>query len=291
VKVFFKLCLLALTCLIFTSSCKKEINYHPEWNTSSMSAKIDGILLECTLATAQFYNVGAQTTAQISGLKGTSGFTLMINDFKGVGTYNVADNNIATYLSGNTGPSESYMANSIGTIKITSYTDQNIITGTFEFKGENPSNSTTKNITEGQFSISLVPVKLPETNNSTNNLSAKVDGVLTGFTGEAVQINVPLLGNVLTITSINGDKRIIIGIIGYKGVGTYNLASDGTGGYMKDQTASGSFSSDSGTLIITSDANNKLKGTFAFKAPNDDSSIKTSVNITEGTFDLPFSKK
>ncbi|MFC3559636.1 DUF6252 family protein [Pedobacter jamesrossensis] len=290
-KVSFKLFALALICLFFTQSCKKVIDYHPEWNTSSMSAKIDGILLECTLATAQFYNIGTQTSVQISGIKEVSGFSLMINDFKGVGTYSVADNNIATYLSSNTGPSESYMANAIGMIKITSYTDQKIITGTFEFKGENVVTSAAKTISEGKFSINLVPIKLPETNNGTNNLTAKVDGVVMGFTGEAVLVNLPPIENVLSILTINGEKHMAFGIVGYKGVGTYNLETDGNGGYKKDQTPSGSFSSESGTLVITSDANNRIKGTFAFKAPNDDSSIKTSVNVTEGSFDLPFSKK
>jgi hypothetical protein len=290
VKLSFKFFLLALTCFIFTTSCKKEIDYHPEWNLSSMSGKIDGVLLECTLATAQTYVVGGKTTIQISGNKGLNGFSLMIDDFKGVGTYNVADNNQGVYLTGVAGLSDSFIGLKEGTIKITSYEDQKIITGTFEFKGENPTNSATKNITEGKFTISLVPIKLPETNNSSNNLNAKVDGVAVGLKGEAVQLNLGPLGNTLTIVSVNGDKRMVFGVIGYKGVGTYKFPDDATGAYLKDQTPSGSFAAESGTLVITSEANNKLKGTFSFQAPNQDFTIKTAVSVTEGSFELPFKK-
>ncbi|WP_316832193.1 DUF6252 family protein [Pedobacter aquatilis] len=289
-KLSFKTFLLAVFCLVIYSSCKKEIDYHPEWNISSMSAKVDGILLECPIASAQTYPNGTKTTIQISGNKGQTGFSLIIDDFKGVGTYKTTDNNIAIYLS-NTSGTGSFMSTANGTIKITSYTADKIITGTFEFESANISNSETKNITEGKFSISLVPVKLPETNSSTNNLNAKIDGVSMGFTGQATIVNIPTGGNALTVISANGEKRIVLGLFEYKGIGTYDLATDGLGSYMKDQTPTGSFTSDSGTLKITSEANGRLKGTFSFKAPNEDSSIKTSVNVTEGSFDLPLGRK
>jgi hypothetical protein len=289
VKVPFKLSLLAFVCLLMISSCKKEVDYHQEWDLSTMSGKVDGILLQCTLTTAQVYDVGGKISAQISGFKGTTAFTLVMSDFKGVGTYTLSDNNFATYLTGTSFFQDAYIGTTAGTIKITSYLAEKYIKGTFEFKGENQFTSISKNITEGQFNISLVPVKLPETNNSTNNLNAKIDGTKTGFTGDATSITSPL-GKLLTITTINGDKRLALSVIDYKGTGTYDLAQDGTGIYMKDQTSTGTFSAESGTLIITSEAGNKLKGTFSFKAPNEDSRITTSVNVTEGTFDLPFNK-
>ncbi|WP_316844368.1 DUF6252 family protein [Pedobacter psychrodurus] len=290
-KISFKLSLLALVCLFITSSCKKEIDYHQEWAVSTMSAKVDGDLLQCTLATAQIYDVGGKISAQISGFKGTTAFTLVISDFKGIGTYTLADNNFATYLTGTSFFQDAYIGSTAGTIKITSYLADKYIKGTFEFNGENQSTSTNKNITEGQFNISLVPVKLPETNNSTNNLSAKVDGTTIGFTGEAITTNLPAVGNLLTIVTINGEKRMILGVIGYKGVGTYDFSEDGNGSYMKDQTSTGSFTATSGTLVITSEAGGKLKGTFSFIAPNENGTINTSVTVTDGTFDLPLSKK
>lgn len=255
-----------------------------------MSGKIDGVLLECSFATAQTYVIGSKTTMQISGNKGNSGFSLIIEDFKGVGTYKVVDNNTAIYLSGTSGLQDAYQGSEVGSVKITSYTENKLVKGTFEFTGKNYATLVNKNITEGQFSISLVPQKLPETNSSTNNLTAKIDGTSTGFTGEAITANTPL-GNLLTIVSVNGDKRVLISIIGYKGIGTYDIAKDGTGAYMKDQTPTGSFYAETGTLIITSEAGNKLKGTFNFKGPNEDSTIKTSVIVTDGVFDMPLSRK
>nr|WP_315420595.1 DUF6252 family protein [uncultured Pedobacter sp.] len=287
-----KLPLLALVCLLITSSCKKEIDYHQEWDLSTMSAKVDGTLVQCTLATAQVDDVDGQISVQISGNKGiNTGFRLMISDFKGVGTYNLSDNNTATYLLDISGLQDAYIGDPSGTIKITSYLANKYIKGSFEFTGENQSTATSKNISAGQFMISLVPVKLPETNNSTNNLSAKVDGTTIGFTGEAISINTSIIGNILTIATINGDKQMILSVTDYKGIGTYDLATEGIGSYMKDQTPTGSFTSTSGTLVIASEAGDKLKGTFSFNAPNENTTINTSVTVTDGTFDLPFSKK
>jgi Family of unknown function (DUF6252) len=290
-KVPFKLSIFALLCLLITSSCKKEIDYRPDWDSSSMSGKVDGVLLQCTMATAQIYVIGGEITVQLTGNKGiNTGFSLMINDFKGVGTYSLSDNNLAAYIQNTSNLQDAYTGTSSGTIKITSYLANQYIKGTFEFKGENILTSAIKTITEGQFNISLVPVKLPETNNSSNNLSAKVDGTTIGFTGEAVSVNTPIIGNLLTIVTINGDKRMILSVTDYKGIGTYNLVTDGIGSYMKDQTPTGSFTATSGILVITSEAGGKLKGTFSFKAPNENTTINTSVTVTDGTFDLPFSK-
>lgn len=254
-----------------------------------MSGKVDGILLECTTSAAAFYPLGNKTTVQIIGSKELSGFSLTIDDFKGVGNYNVSVSNMAIYLKGINGLQDAYLGITNGTIKIISYTENKILTGTFEFKGENTNTSLEKTITEGKFSISLVPVKIPETNSTTNNLSAKVDGIATGFTGEAISANTPM-GKVLSIVTVNGDKRMILATSIYKGVGTYTMPADADGVYMKDQTATGSFSSDSGTLKITSETSNRIKGTFSFTAKNEDTRINTAVTVTDGTFDLPLTK-
>ena len=151
VKIPTKLFFLAFICLIITSSCKKEIDYHPEWDVSSMSGKVDGVLLQCSFTTAQTYTVNGKTSLQILGNKENDGFSFLIDDFKGNGIYSLASNNIATYLSGVSGLQDAYLGAS-GTIKIVSSTDK-MIKGTFDFKGQNISNGVTKSITEGQFSI------------------------------------------------------------------------------------------------------------------------------------------
>jgi len=290
VKTYLKLFLPALICLLIISSCKKEIDYHPEWDVATMSGKVDGTLLTCTVASAQFFTSNGKTTLQIIGNKGEAGFSLMVDDFKGAGTYNLTDNNLATYLATTNGLQDAFLSSSAGAIKITSYTPDKIIKGTFEFKGENIFTSTTKTITEGQFSMSLIPSKLPQTNPAAANLNATIDGASTGFTGEAVSITSPI-GKLLTITTVSGDKRLVLSIIGYTGIGTYDIAKDGTAVYMKDQTPAGSFYAESGTLVITSEESGKLKGTFAFKGPNQNGTFTTSVSVTNGSFDLPYSKK
>lgn len=287
-KKSLQLFLLVLSSCFIISSCEKPIN-HPKVSESTMSGKIDGVLLECTFASAQLIDVGSKTNLQIIGHKGNDGFSLMIDDFKGVGTYNLASNNIAIYLLGISGLQDSYMSTT-GNIIVTNYSADKIIEGTFQFKGQNIVTGTDKNITEGKFSISLVPVKIPETNSGTNNLNAKVDGVTTGFTGSAVSTN-SQIGKLLSIISVNGDKRIAIAIIGYNGVGTYDIAQDGNAVYMKDQTPNNSFYAESGKLIISSETSNKLKGTFFFKGPNQNGTLNTTVNVTDGTFDLPYTKQ
>jgi len=84
----------------------------------------------------------------------------MIDDFKGVGTYNTSDSNMAIYLT-NVSGTGTFMSTAKGTIKVTSYAAENNITGTFEFEGENLATSVIKNITEGKFSINLAKVKAP----------------------------------------------------------------------------------------------------------------------------------
>lgn len=288
-KKSLQLFLLLFTTSFLITSCEKPID-HPKVDLSTMSGKIDGILLECTFASAQFMDLGTKTTLQIIGNKGNDGFSLMIDDFKGIGTYNLATNNIAIYLLGVSGLQDAYMTDGTGSILITNYSANKLIEGTFQFKGQNITTSATKNITEGKFSISLVPVKIPDANNGTSNLNARVDGVQTGFNGEAVSGSSPL-GKILTIIGVNGDKTLSISITSYNGVGTYDIAQDGNAIYTKDKGPDNSFYSESGKLVITSESNGKLKGTFWFKGPNQNGTLNTTVNITDGTFDLPFTKQ
>ncbi|MCX2575506.1 DUF6252 family protein [Pedobacter sandarakinus] len=289
-KIRIKLFLSAIICLTIISSCKKEIDYHPEWDLATMSAKTDGTLVTCSMATAQFFPVNGKNTLQIIGSKGEMAFSLMINEFKGTGTYNLSDNNLGIYAESLNGIKNAYLSSANGSIKITTYTPDKIIKGTFEFQGANILTSATKKITEGQFSISLVPVKVPAVTPGNTNLNANVDGAAASFTGEAISISSPI-GNLLSVIAVNGDKRLTLSLIGYKGIGTYDIAKDGEASYSKDQSATGSFYAETGTLVITSESGGRLKGTFSFKGPNQNATVGTSVNVTNGTFDVPLSKK
>lgn len=153
-KNYIKLFCLTFFSLIIVISCKKEIDYHPEWDPSTMSGKIDGVLLRCSLLAAQTNVIGDKKTLQIVGQNGNSAFSLTIVDFKGVGTYPVTSPNLAMYIANSPVLQNTFMAIDEGNIKITAYTDQKI-KGTFEFKGynQNGNSKTAVSITDGTFDM------------------------------------------------------------------------------------------------------------------------------------------
>jgi len=294
------LLLLIITSFGF-SSCQKDIVFvegsgpggtKPTTYTTKMSAKVDGVLVDCEFAYAQqFTNPDGTKDIQIHGSKSVQAFILDLQNFKGVGSYNAADlTSSATYVAGITDAfGDSYLSES-GTIKITTYNSK-VIIGTFEFKGPNDI-GTIKTITEGQFVISLEPIPGPTPGATTTNITAKVDGISTAFTGQAAYVKSTLIGNVMTIVGTNGVKAITIAIYNYKGSGTYEIDIDAQGSYNEDQSQTGSYATESGVktgkLIITSSTSNTIKGTFEFTAPNMNTFLNTKKIITEGKFDLSF---
>ncbi|RZL47863.1 MAG: hypothetical protein EOP00_10715 [Pedobacter sp.] len=295
------LLLLLLITSFGISSCQKDIVFvdgsgpggtAPTTYTTKMSAKVDGILVNCEFAYAQEYvNPDGKKDLQINGIKNPQAFTFTWQDFKGVGTYNAADlMSFANYTAGITDPLvDGYFAES-GTIKITTYNTK-VIIGTFEFKAAN-TNGAVKTITEGQFVISLAPISAPTPGTTTTNITAKVDGAVVGFAGQAAYVKSTIIGNVMTIVGTNGVKAITIAIYNFKGSGTYEIDVDAQGGYNEDQSQTGSYATESGVktgkLIITSSTANTIKGTFEFTAPNMDTFLTTKKVITEGKFDLSY---
>lgn len=294
------LLLLIITSFGF-SACQKDIVFvegsgpggtKPTTYTTKMSAKVDGVLVECEFAYAQEHtNPDGKKAIDIYGIKGSQSFILSFQEFKGVGTYNAADLiSSGTYVSGITNVlTDSYFAES-GTIKITTYNSK-VIIGTFEFKATN-TDGEIKTITEGQFVISLAPIPGPTPGTGTANITAKVDGVATDFIGQANYIKSTIVGNIMTIVGINGVKAIDIGIYNYKGVGTYEIDIDAQGGYNEDQSETGSYVTESnvktGKVVITSATANTIKGTFEYVAPNMNTTLSTKKTITEGKFDLSY---
>jgi hypothetical protein len=155
------LILLFLLTTVGLGACQKDIVFvegsgpgstTPPVNTVMMSTKVNGNLVNCDLATAQFDQ--SSGTLQVIGIKGQEAFTFTFQNFKGVGTYNAADfTSFANYTNGIADPLvNSFFADS-GTIKITS-TANNFIKGTFEFNATNTVGDV-KTITEGVFTIKL----------------------------------------------------------------------------------------------------------------------------------------
>lgn len=290
------LLLLIITSFGF-SSCQKDIVFvegsgpggtKPTTYTTKMSAKVDGVLIECEFAYAQQYtNSDGTKDIQIYGIKSAQSFILDFQNFKGVGTYNAADLiSSGTYVSGVNDPFNNGHYAESGTIKVTTY-DSKVIIGTFEFKAVNTIGEI-KNITEGQFVISLEPIPGPEPG-ETGNMNAKIDGTKISFTTEAVlMLNSPL-GKSMSIIGSNGVKTMSLSIYDFKGVGTYPVPGSSQCFYNEDQSQTGSFySENSGKVVITSANGNKIKGTFEFEAPNQDQNLNTKRNITEGKFEVTY---
>ena len=284
------------------NSCQKDIVFvegsgpggtAPATITTSMKAKVNGVLVVCEIAYVQpFTNPDGRKDLQIYGYKNNSdSFTLSFQGFKGVGTYNAADAvSFASYVNGITDPLINGFFAESGTIKITTY-NAKVIIGTFEFKATNTVGDV-KTITEGEFTISLAPIPDPTPVTGTTNLNAKIDGTNINFNGQAAYVKSATYPNTMTIIGTNGVKALTIIIYKYKGNGVYDIDIDAQGGYNEDQTQTGSYASESGVktgkVTITSSTANKIIGTFEYVAPNMNSFLTTKKTVTEGKFDLTF---
>ncbi len=90
--------------------------------------------------------------------------------------------------------------------------------------------------------------------------------------------------DILNLSASKGDEFIGIGIRNLNGTGSYNLV-DFDSLYAKGDSV---YNRISGVVLITryDTVNQILSGTFNFKASND----KDIINITEGRFDIVFTK-
>ena len=133
--------------------------------SGTITAKINGnsfTSLEMT-SIASLANGGGQTTLTIQGNTQSQAFSMIINGYDGVGTYEISDSNvfrIASYIEPNiSNPANTqtwsapYENSGIcGEIKISEETDSKI-KGTFNFTCKNAEDDSTKNITEGSFNL------------------------------------------------------------------------------------------------------------------------------------------
>jgi hypothetical protein len=132
---------------------------------------------------------------------------------------------------------------------------------------------------------------------ATGNITCKVDGTTYTFSGKwgAVGSQRVMSGSM----SDNGTGRTAgVTITNYTGAKTYNLATEGSGNYsffpMSNPSDATTYSTASvaapgtGTVTVTSDGNDRMKGTFSFTASKlMGSGNPASVTVTDGTFDLP----
>ena len=88
-------------------------------------------------------------------IKDNIGFGLFIADYKGIGSYDLAIGNDATYTTNPLDPTNATYMSTRGAVTIISITEREI-NGTFEFKSLNYETQKEKTITEGEFSVKLV---------------------------------------------------------------------------------------------------------------------------------------
>ena len=129
-------------------------------------------------------------------------------------------------------------------------------------------------------------------------VTAKIDG--TTFTSMEIAsiANYVAAGNVMTIQGSDADGKAIVLIInGYEGEGTYEIGGDNSifvsGSYTEVDI--NTFTSVSwaapyaggdvvGSISISEETDDNLKGTFEFTAANDE--LNTTRNITDGSFNV-----
>ncbi|WP_316803845.1 DUF6252 family protein [Pedobacter nototheniae] len=156
-RIFKTFALFVFVAAIALTSCKKDINYHPEWDKpivadAAMSAKVDGTYTAFTAQATLITGSPLGKTLTIIGKNGDKIITVAIYDFKGAGVYSIDDLAQASYNQDLT-PSGSFMS-STGSVIVTSSTGTNI-KGTFTFVAPNEDSqiNTTKTVTEGSFNL------------------------------------------------------------------------------------------------------------------------------------------
>lgn len=148
---------LLLLTVIFVSACKKDKTDDAPISTN-VSFKVNGTLKQASgeANVTAFYYSTEKTLQFIGDLENNQGISLYIQEYKGVGEYDVAsDDVIASYVTNKNGGLSGSQLGSTGSIKITSSTDK-LVKGTFQFVVRDPiTDVLVSTITEGQFEAKL----------------------------------------------------------------------------------------------------------------------------------------
>ncbi len=293
-KNFKTLSLLALFLIVGLFSCQKPIIFvegsgpgggnvpgtTPGNGTVYMKGKVNGVMVECTSVTAAVMPItSTETTIQIMGFKGNQGFNIMLNNYKGVGTYDLFVD-VGTYIGNIMDPNTAYFSEQ-GTVKITEATDK-YVKGTFEFKGINGDGETTT-ITEGQFMSTVVSTGDPGQGADNSRISVKIDGTQTTF--DDCQIVSP---GALNIIGAAGLRSITLSVVDFNGKGTYDVTGKINEGAYLSYTidANTTYREISGKITFTEENDDGLVGTFEGVLKLENSS--KLITMTEGKFNVKY---
>jgi len=268
--------------LLLVLSCAKDTTHITVGDNSGgaafFKAKVDGQTIEFKQATKAIYNVLDKKTVEIIASNNdgkTMGF--VIDNFKGAGKYLITETMLTTmsYI-GDMQDFETFFISVGGQITITTYNDK-LITGKFDFVGNNGDRN--MNITSGEFSIDLSTLPVHE-HLGDNKFSAKINGELMGFKGQT------LGGGVLNVSGMYGTKTMTLSLRDFNGVGTYTLTPDlyfGNNLFYIPSGDDAEFVCTSGTATVTSIVNKVLKGTFSGTLEDANGN---RISVTEGNFEI-----
>jgi len=285
---------LSIVALFFFTACEIEpvvSDAVKKGNTGggagSMSAKINGRLWQSNVSAATIAN--GQTSI---GGKTDNGEALVItltDDDIGVYTLNATAFHAAAYTEFTGAVAHTSNANNDveGTVEITEINyDEKWISGIFSFDGFRFTDSSTVNITEGQFTKIPISDGTVGAGNS-NTMTLKVDGQEWRATSVRAIASLGTLG--VSGTSNDNNKIFAIRMAADVVPGTYDL---GLGfDYLGSVGTTGSivtFNSDSGELIVTKhDTQNRLvEGTFHYVAREFGGTA--TLEVTNGSFSAKY---
>lgn len=163
-KTKFKNFGLILLALLVVVGCSKDDEGGSGGSTTAgtVEAKVDGssFTSNSSFTAAQKVDAGGSTTVTIQGSDNSGkGIVFVINDFDGVGTYNIGGGAnisvVASYIEVSASSQSAWQApydeSIAGELKISE--DGESVKGTFHFTAENIQDQSMKEITEGSFNV------------------------------------------------------------------------------------------------------------------------------------------
>jgi Family of unknown function (DUF6252) len=196
------------------------------------------------------------------------------------------------YYSPNT--SGETLSSNPGTITITEFSSlTGKLVASFEFTAQDPlgEDPTIVEITEGNLDVSFEPTP----GNVSFAFEADVDGVPFTASNATAVMNSFNGVSIITISAIMGNETIAIDFpIAALSEGMYGMSpalvtgNEIVGTYTPETTLGNEFTSDPGTLTITSydETSNIVEGTFSFTAKDATATDPAVYEITNGTFML-----
>jgi hypothetical protein len=279
-------------------SCSKELSKENGTvpTTGEFYATLDGTIWNADSLQAVF---GINGGVSINGLSKTGDqISMVLNTFQtGTYTLNASSASYAYYTNILATTPVGYLSDTGsagGTVTITAIdTINHLISGTFSFTLINPSDNSSKTITQGVFdyipySASGVSVVTPPTGTTTDTLQALIAGV--SFNAALVQTQ--LEGVELVVAGVSSDGKQNLDLLFPSAItpGTYSLnyGSGVYGAVYYTDIANPLTSNANGSLTITSNNVTKknVTGTFSFNGISSDGS--ETISITNGYFSVNY---